>query len=141
MRGVRPTRIRLLVGRPWNQSIILITSLICRGHSRDVTSPICHWERLLTPLKALEMFSAHNVRVFLFNWNLVDKNSSSNLIRVGSSVVLESIQEMTSRRHKKMSSQNLSMSSKEPSRSKAGGTSTFNNPARKTSLFGNMKRK
>ena len=34
----------------------------------------------------------------------------------------------------------MSMSSKEPSSSKAGA-STFNNPARKTSLFGNMKRK
>jgi hypothetical protein len=32
------------------------------------------------------------------------------------------------------------MSSKEPSSSKAGA-STFNNLARKTSLFGNMKRK
>jgi hypothetical protein len=61
-------------------------------------------------------------------------------MRVGSAVVLDSNQEISSHRHKKMSSQNLSMSSKEPSNTKAG-TSTFNNPARKTSLFGNMKRK
>jgi hypothetical protein len=33
------------------------------------------------------------------------------------------------------------MSSKEPSSSSKAGASTFNNPARKTSLFGNMKRK
>jgi hypothetical protein len=88
------------------------------------------------------MFSAHNVRIFFVLLILVDKNSSSNLMRVGSAVVLDSNQDVTSsRRHKKMSSQNLSMSSKEPTSYTKAGTSTFNNPARKTSLFGNMKRK
>lgn len=64
-------------------------------------------------------------------------------MRVGSAVVLDSNQDVasSSRRHKKMSSQNLSMSSKEPASYTKAGTSTFNNPARKTSLFGNMKRK
>lgn len=58
-------------------------------------------------------------------------------------MVLDSNQDVasSSRRHKKMSSQNLSMSSKEPASYTKAGTSTRNNPARKTSLFGNMKRK
>ena len=143
MRGASLTRTRPPVGEPWNPLATWITSLTCRDPYRDMTSLMRLWLRHLSHLWALETFSALNVSFSLFTNYIVDKNSSSNLMRVGSAAVLDSNHDGNnrSRRHKKTSSQNLSMSSKEPSSSSKAGASTFNNPARKTSLFGNMKRK